>query len=116
MEYNKLYSNKFDSENYIEVLKKKKIENLMNNIDFDTYKTNSPDIFDNLEEKLNELNSKIEFCKKYQNQLNGNISDNIKDTVNMIEQAILNLDKNIIEKGQIGTSKKNNHIQLEFYL
>lgn len=66
-----------------------------------------------LENKLKELESRIEFYKKHQDRLCDDF-DNliINKSVEIIEQIILNIDKNTIAKGRF--HRNNKHIEFEF--
>jgi hypothetical protein len=112
MEYDKSCLNDYDSDKYVEILKKKKIENFTH--EFNTKDTDLFYVITNLQNKVKELDSKIEFFKKYQNKLDSDMDYKIKDTIYALEQVIIELDKNIVEKAQIKTNRKNNFIELEF--
>ncbi len=111
MEYNKSFSNEYDTDKYIEIFKKKN-DNFK--CDIETFDKNLFIVIDNLQNKVKELETKIEFCKKYHNKPDNDIHNKLKDTIYMVEQVINKLDKNIIGKAQIGNDKKHNFIELEF--
>lgn len=97
MEYNILHDNiiKDDTNNY---LKKntnvKKISNISK-----------------LELKIKELEKKIDFYKKYEKKNNDICEDIILKSIDIINQTILSIDKNIILKGQFN---RNKLIEFEF--
>lgn len=86
----------------------KKNQNNLCELDID--KKNS---LSKLENKLKELENRIEFYKKHQDRLCDDF-DNliINKSVEIIEQIILNIDKNTIAKGRF--HRNNKHIEFEF--
>jgi len=111
MEYDKSCSNEYDSDKYVEILKKKN-DNFT--YDIGIVDSNLFYVINNLQNKVKELENKIEFFTKYDNKLDIDIDNKIKDTILMIEQVIIKLDKNVIGKAQIKKNIKNNLIELEF--
>lgn len=110
MEYNKSCLNEYDCEKYIEIFKKK--DDFIQNPN--TNDTNLLFIINNFQNKIKELDEKLEFFKKYYSKLDTDMDYKIKEAINMIDQVIIKLDKNVIEKAQIKNNKKNNFIELEF--
>ena len=106
MEYNK-YNTNTEKEIKDFVFRKKNIKNKSsNNISV-------------LQNKILELEKKLEFYKKYEDNLNTNDLTLINKTADVLEHIIHNLDKNFIIKGQFSriksTSNSNTNIkQIEF--
>lgn len=103
MEYNRQKFENYDLNNYIEIEKKYFYES-DNNFFIKLI---------NLQDKINELNNKIDFCKKYHDDLKDDLNDKIiNNTIKNIEQIIQHLNNNIIIKGQF--NRKSNIIEIEF--
>lgn len=103
MEYNRQKFENYDLNNYIEIEKKYFYES-DNNFFIKLI---------NLQDKINELNNKIDFCKKYHDDLKDDLNDKIiNNTIKNIEQVIQHLNNNIIIKGQF--NRKSNIIEIEF--
>ena len=66
----------------------------------------------NLQNKINELENKMEFYKKYENNLSNVDLKIINNSIEIIDNLIENLTKNIISKGQF--NRDNKHIEFEF--
>lgn len=98
MEYNK--NSEIKKKTYTNmVLKKKSVKNNLKEINL-------------LENKINELEKKIEFYKKYKDNLNNTDLHIINKSVLIIDQLIDNLTKNIIIKAHVNRNIKN--IEFEF--
>lgn len=71
-------------------------------------------LFNNLKYKINELESKLDFYSKYENNVtfNDSIDSNIINVINNIDNLINIINKNIINNGQL--NKKNKYIEYEF--
>ena len=67
---------------------------------------------DNLQNKINELENKLEFYKKYENNLSCVDLKIINNSIETIDNLIESLTKNIISKGQFNRNSK--HIEFEF--
>ena len=102
MEYNKLNSEKHNSDKYVELFSKKKNHDIQNNN------------LNNLQNKIKELENKIEFYKKYQYKFNNFDDPIIINTISIIDEIILQLNKNIINKSQI--NRKSKSIEFEFLI
>lgn len=103
MEYNRQKFENYDLNNYIEIEKKYFYESDNNFIKK----------LINLQDKISELNNKIDFCKKYEDELKEDLNDKIiNNTIKNIEQVIQHLNNNIITKGQF--NRKSNIIEIEF--
>ena len=103
MEYNRQKFENYDLNNYTETEKKYFYEPDNNFIKK----------LINLQDKISELNNKIDFCKKYQDELKEDLNDKIiNNTIKNIEQVIQHLNNNIITKGQF--NRKSNIIEIEF--
>lgn len=94
------YRKNYDKEykDYVSTKKNNKHKNL-NNIAF-------------LQNKINELEIKLQFYKKYENNLSNSDLNIINKSVEIIDQLINCLDKNIITKGQVAKNCKQ--IEFEF--
>ena len=103
MEYNRQKFENYDLNNYIEIEKKYFYES-DNNFIIKLI---------NLQDKINELNNKIDFCKKYHDELKDDLNGKIiNNTIKNIEHVIQHLNNNIITKGQF--NRKSNIIEIEF--
>jgi hypothetical protein len=65
-----------------------------------------------LELKIQELENRINFYKKYEKKTNPMDDQFIEHSIKNLDNIILNLDKNIISKGQFNRNNKN--IEFEF--
>lgn len=103
MEYNKYNTNiEIESKDLV-FIKKNKKNNSVNNISL-------------LETKILELEQKLQFYKKYEDNLNASDLCLINKTTEAINNIIQSLDKNFINKGQFRSSCINSskHIEFEF--
>lgn len=114
MEYNNknYFNKKSSSDKYIKLLKKNQLQtnsfnDKINNSDKNNF------YYDDLNKKIIELTNKLEFCKNYSTKCYDE-SDKIflTNSINIIEELILQLDKNIIEKAKFNRTSKL--IELEF--
>lgn len=64
-----------------------------------------------LQNKITELQNKLEFYKKYENKINCN-DVIIENSIEVIDQLIFDINKNIISKGQFNRNCK--YIEFEF--
>ncbi len=67
---------------------------------------------DNLQNKIYELENKLEFYKKYENNLSNVDLKIINNSIEIIDNLIESLSKNIITKGKF--NRKCKHIEFEF--
>lgn len=84
------------------IYKKKNIKN----------KNNNTNQVVNLKNKINELENKLEFYKKYENNLSNDDFRLLNNSIEVIDNLLENLTKNMISKGQFNRSCK--HIEFEF--
>lgn len=101
MEYN-IYNANNEKEIKDFVFRKKNIKN------------KSSDNISLLQYKILELEKKLEFYKKYEDNLNVNDHNLINKTTEAIDKIIQSLDKNFINKGQFRNPNINNTKQIEF--
>ena len=66
----------------------------------------------NLQNKINDFENKLEFYKKYENNLSNIDLKIINNSIEIIDSLIENLTKNMISKGQVNRSNK--YIEFEF--
>ena len=66
----------------------------------------------NLQNKINELEHKLEFYKKYENNLSNSDLKIINCSIEIIDNLIDNFTKNMISKGKV--NRNTNHIEFEF--
>lgn len=113
MEYNILKNNLNDDTK----LNLKKIDkNYKDNRDIFLSKKNIKNInvnyVTNFKTKIYELENKLEFYKKYENNLSNDDLCIINNSIEIIDNLIDNLTKNIISKGQVNRNSKL--IEFEF--
>ncbi len=101
MEYNKYNTNTEIEIKDLVLKKKNKNNNSVNNISL-------------LETKILELEQKLQFFKKYEDNLNTTDLCLINKTTEAINKIIQTLDKNFITKGQFRSSGINGPKQIEF--
>jgi hypothetical protein len=75
-------------------------------------KNNNTDQVVNLQNKINELENKLQFYKKYENNLSNDDLRLLNNSVEIIDNLVKNLTKNMISKGQFNRDCK--HIEFEF--
>ena len=100
MDYNKSYKEKNQYKKYFNIASKKNI------IEDDLFDYNN---LINLQNKIKELNNKIEFCKNCNKEFFDSI---IIESINNIDKIIIQLNKNIIINGQF--NRKTKLIEFEF--
>ena len=75
-------------------------------------KNSSVNHISNLQKKINELENKLEFYKKYENSLSSADLKIINCSIEIIDNLIDNFTKNMISKGKVNRNTK--HIEFEF--
>ena len=110
MDYNILNNNSNDDSK----LNQKKIDKDYR--DFILIKKNMKNLnvnhISNLQTKINDLEHKLEFYKKYENNLSNADFGIINNSIEIIDNLIDNLTKNIILKGKV--NRNSTHIEFEF--
>jgi hypothetical protein len=131
MDYDLTYDNNYNSQKYIDLFKiniDDSNSNLKDNFNINFSRTpeiltSETELFNNkfsdnrlliLQNKITELQNKIEFCKLYSDKINiDKINQNdLNKTIALIDSLSLELNKNIINKGQF--KRKSKSIEFEF--
>ena len=117
MEYNNnnYFEKKSSSNKYIKLTKKNNLQiNTNANSSINSHEnTHVNSQHDYLNQQIIELTNRIEFCKKYSKNFYNESNQNfLSNSINIIEQLILEFDKNIVEKGKFNRTSKL--IELEF--